>query len=293
MILKRRKKINLNIINRKIDNKNTYKNFFMFVMGMLICAISINLFYKPYDVVTTGSTGFAILINKYIDIDLSLIVFVISSIMLALSFGIFGMEYGFKSILGTIFYPIFIKATSLLCNIISFDGVSLFLIICMGGVLMGVGFGIIKKSGYSLGGFNFLYDYFHKRFNISVGKSNLLCNLFIIVFSIFTFGFDKCIYASIGLYIMSYVSDRVMIGISRNKAFYIVTRKPLEVRDYIINDMHYTTTIVNARGGYSDKKKKMLICVIPTVKYSILKETIREIDKDAFFLITDSYFVSK
>ncbi|MGM9881789.1 MAG: YitT family protein [Bacilli bacterium] len=293
MILKRRRKISLNNIDKIINNKNAYKNFFLFVMGMLICSISINLFYKPYDVVTIGSSGLAILINNYINIDLSLIIFAISSIMLVLSFGVFGIEYGMKSILGTIFYPIFIKATSLLCKVVSFDGVSLFLIICMGGVLMGIGFGIIKKSGYSLGGFNFLYDYFHKRFNISVGKSNLLCNLLIVILSIFAFGISRCIYAFIGLYIMSYVSDRVMIGISRNKAFYIVTRKSAEVKDYIVNDMNYTATIVNAKGGYSDKKRKMLVCVIPTVKYSILKETIREIDKDAFFLITDSYFVSK
>ena len=35
------------------------------------------------------------------------------------------------------------------------------------------------------------------------------------------------------------------------------------------------------------------MCVIPTSEYVKLKEMIREIDKDAFFLITDSYYVSK
>lgn len=293
MILKRRKNIKIDIIKSRINKNNFYKNFFMFVMGMFICSVSVNLFYKPYDVVTTGSTGLSILISNYISIDLSLIVFVISSVMLALSFCFFGIEYGAKSLLGTIFYPLFIKAASLLTKIVVFDDISLFLIIIIGSVLMGIGFGMIKKSGYSSGGFNFLYDVLHSKFKISIGKANLFCNLLIVFFSLFVFGIDKCIYAAIGVYITSYVADKVMLGISRNKVFYIVTKKPLEVKDYIVNNLNHTVTIVNARGGYSNKKKKMLLCIIPTTEYGMLKEVVKEIDSSAFFLITDSYSVSK
>ena len=89
------------------------------------------------------------------------------------------------------------------------------------------------------------------------------------------------------------MTDKVMIGISNNKAFYIVTKKSNEVKEYIINKLNYTVTVLNAKGGYTNKKRKMLICVIPTIEYVKLKEMIREIDKDAFFLITDSYYASK
>ena len=84
-----------------------------------------------------------------------------------------------------------------------------------------------------------------------------------------------------------------MLGISQNKAFYIITNKVKDVKEYIINNLNYTVTVVNARGGYSDKKKKMILCVIPTIEYIKLKEVVKEIDKDAFFLVTDSYSVSK
>lgn len=293
MILKRRKSMSVALLMKKIYEKNFSKNFFIFVMGMLICSISVNIFYKPFDVVTTGSTGLSILISDYTKIDLSLVVFVISSIMLALGFAVFGIEYGVKSILGTIFYPIFIKATSLLTEFFMFDDVSLFLIIVIGSCLMGIGFGIIKRSGYSSGGFNFLYDFLHSKFKISIGNANLFCNLFVVLLSLFVFGIDKCIYAAIGVYISSYIADRIMLGISRNKAFYIFTNKPLEVKEYIINNLHHTVTVVNARGGYSNRKRTMLLCVIPTIQYSMVKEVIKMIDSSAFFLITDSYSTSK
>lgn len=293
MTLNKRKKFNTKRLEKTIKNKNTYYNFFLFMMGMAISAISVSVFYSPNGVVTTGGTGLAIILNKYLNIDLSLLVLCLSSILLVLSFLIFGVNYGSKHILGTILFPIFIKSATLINESIDFKDTSLFLLIIIGSVLSGIGFGLVKRSNYSLGGFYVLYDIINQKFKISIGKSSLICNSLLIIFSIFTFGISKCIYAMIGLYVTSYVGDKIMLGISNNKAFYIVTRKPSEVRDYIINNLNHTVTIVTARGGYSDRKKKMLLCVIPTVEYVKMKEVIKAIDDKAFFLITDCYSVSK
>lgn len=285
--------INIDVIKKKIKDKNTYRNFCEFIIGMLITSVAVSVFYKPNDVVTTGCTGLSILISNYIDIDLSLIVFSLSSVLLAVSFCVFGLEYGAKNILGTILFPVFIKAASLINRVVNFNNTSLFLLILIGGVLSGIGFGIIKKSGYSLGGFYVIYDILNRNLRISVGKANLFCNIIIIFSSIFIFGLSKAIYSGIGLYISSYIGDKIILGVSQNKAFYIITNKVKDVKEYIINNLNYTVTVVNARGGYSDKKKKMILCVIPTIEYIKLKEVVKEIDKDAFFLVTDSYSVSK
>lgn len=285
--------INIDVIKKKIKDKNTYRNFCEFIFGMLITSVAVSVFYKPNSLVTTGCTGLSILISNYIDIDLSLIVFSLSSILLAVSFCVFGLEYGAKNILGTILFPVFIKAASLINRVVNFNNTSLFLLILIGGVLSGIGFGMVKKSGYSLGGFYVIYDILNQKLKISVGKASLFCNIIIIFASTFIFGLNKAIYSGIGLYISSYIGDKIMLGVSQNKAFYIITNKVKDVREYIINNLNYTVTVVNAKGGYSDKKKKMILCVIPTVEYIKLKEVVKEIDKDAFFLVTDSYSVSK
>lgn len=285
--------INIDIIKKKIKDKNTYRNFCEFIIGMLITSVAVSVFYKPNSLVTTGCTGLSILISNYIDIDLSLIVFSLSSILLAVSFCVFGLEYGAKNILGTILFPVFIKAASLINRVVNFNNTSLFLLILIGGVFSGIGFGMVKKSGYSLGGFYVIYDILNQKLKISVGKASLFCNIIIIFASTFIFGLNKAIYSGIGLYISSYIGDKIMLGVSQNKAFYIITNKVKDVKEYIINNLNYTVTVVNAKGGYSDKKKKMILCVIPTVEYIKLKEVVKEIDKDAFFLVTDSYSVSK
>lgn len=293
MLLSKSGSFDIKELHKKLESKNVYKNFFLFVMGMAISAISVSVFYEPYDIVTVGSTGLAILITKFIDIDLSLMIFAISAITLVISFGVFGVEYGSKNVLGTILYPVFVKAATLINHVVDFDGTSMFLLVLVGGLLSGVGFGLIKKSGYSSGGFIPIYDIMNKKFKMSIGTASTVVNTIILLCSLFIYGTSACIYGFLGLYISNSMADRVMIGVSNNKAFYIITRKPLEVKDYIINNLHHTVTIVNARGGYSNKKKKMLICVIPTIEYTRVKEVVKEIDKDAFFLITDSYYVSK
>lgn len=293
MKLNKKKKFDTKKLEKIIKNKNTYYNFFLFIIGMALSAISVSVIYSPNEVVTTGSTGLAIILNKYLNIDLSLLVLCLSSMLLVLSFLVFGINYGSKHILGTLLFPVFLKSATLINRVVNFEGVSLFLLIVIGGVLAGIGFGLVKRSNYSLGGFYVLYDIINKRFKISIGKASLICNSIIIILSIFTFGIDKCIYAIIGLYMTSYFGDKIMLGISSNKAFYIITRKPLEVKEYIINNLNHTVTVVKARGGYSDRKKTMLLCVIPTVEYVKMKEVIKTIDERAFFLVTDSYTVSK
>ena len=80
MILNNKKMINLSLLQKRINDKNIYKNFCMFIIGMLFSSIAVSVFYQPNDVVTTGSTGLAIIISYYINVDLSLIVFAFSSI---------------------------------------------------------------------------------------------------------------------------------------------------------------------------------------------------------------------
>ena len=100
---------------------------------------------------------------------------------------------------------------------------------------------------------------------MGIGTSTLIINTILISLSGFMFGINSAIYAIISLIVSSYIVDRGIIGISDNKVFYIITDKPLEIRDYIINKLHYSVTIVKARGGYTNKRRKILMCVVPTI----------------------------
>ena len=280
---------NMSDVMDTINKKYLGRNIFLFSMGLLISALSFNLFFLPYNVVPTGSGGLAFLLSELSGLEVSLVTFGINTILLLIGFLFFGFDYALKMIAVTILYPTFLKSTTLVTRFIDLENTSLFLMMVIGGAMMGLSSGLIRKSGYNPGGFSPLFDIMKKYFYFSIGKSGLIINIILISSSVFVFGLNNAIYAVIALLVSSYVVDKVIIGISDNKVFYIITDKTSEIRDYIMDKLHYSVTVVKARGGYSNKRKKMLMCVVPTIEYLKLKELVSEIDKNVFFLIVDSY----
>ena len=79
--------------------------------------------------------------------------------------------------------------------------------------------------------------------------------------------------------------------LSDSKAFYIVTEKQDLISEFVINDLHHTITVLDAKGGFTNVKNPVLFAVIPTSEYYRFKEGIRIIDPKAFFTVVDAYEV--
>ena len=89
-------------------------------------------------------------------------------------------------------------------------------------------------------------------------------------------------------------TDKVLLGISKSKAFYIVANKEKDdlIRDFLVSLPGVGTTVIDAEGGYSSDNQTLLLAVVPTRDYFVVKEGLKEIDKNIFFLVCDSYEVS-
>lgn len=279
----------INKFIKELHKKRFGYNIFLFAMGMLIMAIAFNLFFDRYNIIPTGSNGLSLLLSEIIPVNISIIILIVGLVCLILGLIFFGFNYAFKMLIITLVYPFFVSSTLLITKLIDLEDTSLFLIVVVGGAMYGYANGLIRKSGYSPGGFCVLFDMMHKYFHISIGLATIIVNMILIIVSGFFFGLESAMYALIALIISSYIVDRVTIGISDNKVFYIITDKPLEVKEYIYDKLHYEVTVVNAKGGYTNKKKKMLMSVVSTLDYVKLKELVRAIDKKSFFLVVDSY----
>jgi uncharacterized membrane-anchored protein YitT (DUF2179 family) len=282
-------RIDISKILSDLNKKNFGRNLFLFVIGMLISALAFNLFFEPNDVMPTGSGGLSFLIAEIVNLDVALTTFVVNVVLLLIGLIFFGYEYALKMVAVTVLYPTFLKSTTLITRFIDLENTSLFLMMIIGGACFGLSSGLIRKSGYNPGGFAVLFDLMKKYLYMGIGTATLIINVILILASTYIFGFNNAIYTCISLIIASYIVDKVIIGISNNKVFYIITDKTYEVRDYIIDKLNYSVTIVNARGGYTNKRKKMLMCVVPTIEYLKLKELVSEIDPNVFFLIVDTY----
>lgn len=278
-------------ILQKIYEKTKVKRFFQFLAGCLCISIAFNLFLSPSNLVPGGVSGVSIILNSLFGFDNSLVILICSVFLLILSYFLLGKEKTRASILGSLLFPVFVKLTANIGAYIQINHSELLLATIFGGVLQGFGAGLIFKAGYTSGGTDILNQILSKYLKVGIGTSMLLSDGIIVLSSVFIFGVNHLMYSILILYIISYMTDRVILGISDSKAFYIITDEEAKVKDYIINSLKHGVTIFHAKGGYKKEKQTVLMCVLPTKEYYQLKEGLHEIDPDSFFVVTDAYEV--
>ena len=70
-----------------------------------------------------------------------------------------------------------------------------------------------------------------------------------------------------------------------------VTLTSSEVKQYIIKKLGHGVTLFKGKGGYKREKDDVLMAVLPTKDYYLLRDGIKKIDDKAFYIITDTYEV--
>lgn len=289
MFLKKKRVFDENII-KKIYKKDRLVRIAQFLAGTLIVALAFNLLVLPSKIVY-GMNGVGVMINDIFDIDPSLIILIGSIILLILSYFLLGKNITRNSIVGSLIVPALIKLTENADHYIHIGNEDPFLIAIFGAVITGFGLGLVFKSGFSTGGTDILNQIVSKYFKMSIGNAMFFTDGLIVACSIFVFGWTKFMYSMVSLYLISIITDKVILGISSSKAFYIITNHEKEIRDFITTYLKHGVTILEARGGYTGDHQKVIMCVIPTKDYYIAKEGIHNIDPEAFFVVTDSYEV--
>ena len=288
----RRKKID-NIIDN-IKRKNLGKRYLMLILGCLIVAFSFNLFFLRYDIVCFGVSGISIVLNEF-GVNPSLFILIANIVLMIIAYFVLGYENMKNQLVGALSYPIFVSLTSMVTKYIDLGNTEMVVIAILGGVFAGIGYGLIYKSDFSTGGTDVIIGIICKYFKLSMGNASLIVNGIIVIIGKIVFSWDIVLYAILVSYLISVFTDKVLLGISKCKAFYIVTDKKKcdIVKKYLLSIDGVGTTIIDAEGGYSNNDEALLLAVVPSRSYFVVKDGLREIDKDMFFLVCDSYEVSE
>ena len=274
-----------------MKTKTRIYRIFLITISLILSAFVYNLFLLPLSIVAGGTSSIATITYYLYDINPALMIFIISGICSILGFMYLGAERTTGTIIASISYPIIVEITSKLVGQIQIDTSDVLLIVLFAGVLGGIANGLMYKSGYSNGGLATISQIVFEKFKISIAKTSFVMNFIIVMIGAYFFGLTNALYAVIFLYIYSIITDKVLLGTSNNKAFYIITNKKKEVKEYIIENLKHTVTTFDVKGGLLENKRKVILTVVPSREYYRLTEGIKKIDKDAFFTVTDSYQV--
>ena len=89
-----------------------------------------------------------------------------------------------------------------------------------------------------------------------MGKSMLMSDGLIVLASGIIFGINNMMYSILMLYIISLISDRVVLGVSDNKMFMIVTNKEDEIRSLPTLDYIQLTVQKEVQQGLLEVARK-------------------------------------
>lgn len=270
------------------DLKKDLPKVILFTLAIIMASINFNLLLKPINVVAGGAGGLALVLTNVFHISTSDLITIIYVITVILSIIFLDKKTVISIIYASILYPIVTYLTEDITSVISLNYSDMFLICIASGIISGITNGISFRFGYAPGGLSVISPIINKFFKVSVSTVNFMVNTIVVLLGAYYYGFNMVIYAIVLLYISSYVSNIVILGLSSNKVLFIKSNK----HDKIIELLHNKYAI-NAIVLDNDKKEESLVVVVKNIEYGMVKKDIMNIDKKVFFSTNDCYEVGR
>ncbi len=261
---------------------------FFITLGAFLAAFAIEGFLVPNQVIDGGIVGISMMISYLTKINLGILLFVLNIPFILLAFQLYGKMFIFQTFYAVSVFSIFVGIVGGKIGIVTHDGL---LVAVFGGMILGAGVGLVLKNSGSLDGTEILAITLTKKFPVSVGEIIMFLNIFIYTCAGFIYGWEKAMYSTLTYLTASKVIDVVLQGLNEAKSIFIVSDKNLEIGSNIISQLDKSVTYIDAQGGYSHQKKKMLYCVVPRIELTKLKDIVNSIDPGAFIAIENVHEV--
>ncbi|KRL89680.1 hypothetical protein FC46_GL000583 [Lactobacillus kalixensis DSM 16043] len=262
--------------------KHSWFRWVIFLIGLEIVAISINLFYAPINVAAGGSTGISILVDAVWGIDRPITVFVVNMLMLILAAIFLGMKTTKNIALGSLVLPLLMKITP------SFRATNDDLLaVIYGGALMGLGVSLLYRVNASSGGTTIPPMILKKYFYINPAISLLAVDMIVIFMNIFVDGWNAFLMAAFSQVVTAITMNYCETGFDKKYQVRIMSNDKLEDIKESLLETYKGLTVYNVVGGHSDNEKQQLLIVIDSNEYGGLLRSIHEIDPDAFMITSN------
>ena len=287
------------VISKKLVAKMT-ENCLMVILGTAILAFATSVFLVPFQLVTGGMSGLAIVLEQWLPFDISIDVYISvltwSLFLIGLLF--LGKRFAAKTLLSAVFYPVFFTLFHKLVDPNVFNGLfvlqntayqenAVLLAAIFGGVLVGLGCAVTFIAGGSTGGVDIFAFILCKIFKkLKSARVIFAIDAAVVILGVFAIGdIVLSLLGIISAFVCSLVIDKVFLGRSHAYVAHIITTNPQPITDQVIDQMERTATIVDALGAYSGVPRKMVIVSFGIREYSTLMNIINASDPGAFVTV--------
>ncbi len=270
---------------------NQVKSAVLILFGAAVYALAYNLFLIPHQIVPGGVTGIAMILNRYFQTPIGMITILLNIPIFLLGARVIGKMYTVKSIVAVIISSALIDFFTYVFTLREVTDNKI-LAALYGGIMLGIGLGIIFRGQASTGGTDIIGQVINRHSNFSTGNSIMIVDFLIISVAGLAFqNFELALYGYLTLFFSTKVIDIVLEGISYTRAAFIISEKNQLIANAVLKKLDRGVTKLQGLGGYSQQPKDVLYIVISKRQVQELVYIIKDIDPNAFVVITDVYEV--
>ncbi|KIV52943.1 membrane protein [Aneurinibacillus migulanus] len=269
----------------KVRKRNTKlkiaKRMIFIFLGSLLFSLGLEVFLVPNQIIDGGITGISIMLAHLTGLKLGWFLFFLNLPFLFIGYKQIGKTFALSTLFGIAVMSV---STTLLHHIPGVTGDPL-LAAVFGGIILGIGVGLVIRSGGSLDGTEIVAILFNKKSPFSVGEMVMFFNIFILGSAGFVFGWDRAMYSLIAYYIAFKMIDVTIQGLDESRSVWIISDKHREIGDALLARLGRGVTYLNGEGAYTGDDKKVIFCVVTRLEEAKLKSVIEDIDESAFLAV--------
>lgn len=253
--------------------------FLIAIVGSLIVAFAFNFFLVPYEILSGGISGIAILIGLITPFDIGLMNFLLNLPLIILGYYKLGKTITVNTLISVVSLSFFLY---ILPVVPVTDNILLSTI--FGGIISGLGVGLILKFSGTSGGLDIIAIIVSRASNFSVGLLLTGMNGIVVLISGAAFDWNIALYTLLSIYLSGLMIDKIHTN-HIIVTMQIVTNKGEIIREDLLKSIYRGITITEGYGGYTNEKKDILMMVVTRYETSQIKKIVRSHDENAFINI--------
>ncbi|MFB0842569.1 YitT family protein [Paenibacillus oleatilyticus] len=265
----------------KLSLPKLVKRAVIILLGAALVSVGLENFLVPNNIIDGGIVGISIITSHLSGIPIGVFLLLFNLPFLFIGYKQIGKTFA----LSTLFAVSLMSVGTWLLHPVPPLTTDPLLAAVFGGIILGIGVGMVIRSGGSLDGTEIMAILFSKKMPFSVGEVVMFFNLFILSSAGFVFGWDHAMYSLIAYYIAFKLIDITIEGFDESKSVWIISENSRELGEAIMNRLGRGVTYLQGEGGFTGGNKLVIFCVINRLEEAKLKSIVEELDQAAFLAV--------
>lgn len=266
-------------------NKHRLLSLFLVLSGNALYALSVKLFLLPAELMSTGTTGIALVVNQLTGLPLSAFILAFNIVMLGLGWWALGRQFALTTVFSSLFYPVALEVLERLLGDLQVTADPL-LNVLFAGIGIGLSLGIVMRGGASTGGMDIPPLVLKKYFRIPVSVSLWGFDFCILLAQMMYHSLEDLLYGILLTLVVSFALNKVLLlGTSRTEIKIISTEASL-IRDAILSRVDRGVTILHGEGGYLHTPAEVILSVVSNHEMPRIERLARDIDPNCFIIVS-------